>query len=106
MNRGQFDRKVTVQSATMTTNDYGEEIPAWADQQSAWARVRFGQADEKRMAAQEGGLQSATFEMIPTTVLLAVTLKDKIVFDGSDWDITEKAPLERNLIRFTATRSV
>lgn len=105
MNRGQFDRLITVQRATATVDDYGGETATWANVEEAWARVRFGRADEKRLAAQEGGVQSATFELIPTTALLAVTLKDRILFDGDDWDITEAAPLERNLLRFTATRS-
>lgn len=73
--------------------------------ESGWARIRFGNAQEKREAAQEQGIQSATFEMIPTNALRTVTLKDRIQFDDSDWDITEVAPLERNLIRFTAARS-
>lgn len=105
MNRGQFDRLVTVQRASVVADDYGGETLTWADVEHAWARVRFGQADEKRLAAQEGGTQAATFEMAPTTALLDVALKDRLLFDGSEWDITEVAPLERNLIRFTATRA-
>lgn len=105
MNRGAFDRLIVVQRATVVVDDYGGETPTWADVEQAWARVSFGVAQEKREAAQESGVQSATFELMPTTALLAVTLKDKIIFDGSDWDITEVAPLERNLLRFTATRS-
>lgn len=105
MNRGAFDRLIVVQRATVVVDDYGGETPTWADVEQAWARVRFGVAQEKREAAQESGVQSATFELMPTTALLTVTLKDKIIFDGSDWDITEVAPLERNLLRFTATRS-
>jgi len=97
---------VKFQRATAVADTYGQEMPTWADHTSAWARVRFGLAAEKRMAAQEGGQQSATFECVPTTLLLAVTLKDKIIFDGSDWDIAEVAPLDRQTIRFTATRSV
>lgn len=105
MIRGAFDRLVMVQRATVTTDDYGAEIPTWADVEQAWARVRFGLASEKRLAAQESGTQTATFEMIPTSALLAVTLKDRLLFDGSEWDIVEVAPLERNQLRFTATRS-
>jgi SPP1 family predicted phage head-tail adaptor len=106
MIRGAFDRLITVQRATVTTDDYGGETPTWFETQDAWARVRFGLAGEQRNAAQEGGLQAATFEVVPTLALLAVTLKDRIQFDGSDWDITEVAPLDRNTLRFTATRTV
>jgi SPP1 family predicted phage head-tail adaptor len=106
VNRGAFDRLITIQRATVVADDYGGETPTWTDVEQVWARVRFGQAQEKREAAQEGGLQSATFELIPTTALLAVTLRDRILFDDSEWDIAEVAPLDRNLLRFTATRSV
>jgi uncharacterized phiE125 gp8 family phage protein/SPP1 family predicted phage head-tail adaptor len=103
--RGQFDRLVTFQRATVTTDTYGGETLTWGDVEQAYARVRFGLATEQRQAAQEGGTQTATFEVTPTTALLAVTLKDRISFDGSDWDIKEVAPLDRKTLRFTATRS-
>ncbi len=107
MNRGAYDRLVAFQRSTVTTNEYGESIPGTpATFEEGWARVRFGTAQEKREAAQEAAGQSATFELVPTTALLAVLLTDHILFDGSQWDIVEKAPLERNNIRFTATRSI
>lgn len=105
VSRGAFDRLITVQRATATVDDYGGETPTWANTEQAWAKVRFGLAGEQRNAAQEGGQQAATFEVVPTAALLATTLKDRIQFDGSDWDITEVAPLGRQTLRFTATRS-
>jgi head-tail adaptor len=106
MIRGAFDRLITVQRATATTDDYGGETQTWADVEEAYARVRFGLASEQRQAAQEAGTQAATFEVVPTVALLAVTLKDRIFFDGSFWDIQEVAPLDRQTLRFTATRSL
>lgn len=105
MTVGERDRLITVQRATVTTDDYGGETPTWADVEQAFAKVRFGLAGEQRQAAQESGTQAATFEVDPTDALLAVTIKDRIVFDGSDWDIKEVAPLDRRTLRFTATRS-
>ena len=107
MNRGQFDRLVIFKQATTSENDYGEQIASGSTTLAeAFARVRFGTGQEKRQAAQESGVQSATFEFMPTEALLAVPLTAFIEFDGSDWDLTEKADLERNLMRFTATRAV
>lgn len=105
MDAGKRDRLITVQRATVATDDYGGETSTWADVEQAWARVRFGTAQEKREAAQEAGTQSATFEVVPTAGLLGVTLRDRILFDGSEWDITEKAELDRQTLRFTAVRS-
>lgn len=106
MNTLDRDRLITVERATATTDDYGGETLVWATLERAWARVRFGRADEKREAAQEGGVQSATFEVVPTTALLGTKLTDRIQFDGSAWDIAEVAPLSTQRLRFTATRSV
>jgi len=103
---GQRDRLITVQRATVTTDDYGQEVPSWSNLQQAWARVRFGTAQEKREAAMESGSQSASFEVLPSAVLLGARLTDRISFDGSFWDLTEVAPLDRQTLRFTATRSV
>lgn len=99
------DRLITFQRATTATDDHGGETPTWATLEQGWAKVRFGTAQEKREAAQERGIQSATFELMPTAALRTVTLKDRIQFEGSDWDITEVAPLDRTTIRFTAARS-
>ena len=108
MSRGDFDRLVTFKQAVTATNDYGEEI-ATSDTvlAEAWARVRFGRADEKREAAQEGGIQSATFEFMPNEALLAAPLTAVIEFEGSDWNIVSPPELlERNLLRFTAVRGI
>lgn len=103
--RGAFDQPVTIRRSTVVVDDYGGETLSWTDLEKALARVRYGPAGEKREAAQEAGVQTATFELFPTPTLLAVTLRDKIAFDGSDWDIVEVAPLDRRTLRFTATRA-
>lgn len=68
--------------------------------------VRFGTAQEKREAAQEGGIQTATFHCKRSPTLDGVLLSDVIEFDGSDWDITERAPLNLDEIRFTGSRNL
>ena len=95
---------IVFQRATVTTNDYTEQISTWADYATRRARVRFGTAQEKREAAQESASQTATFECVRSAELDAVTLKDRISYLGSAWDITESAPLDRSTIRFTGIR--
>lgn len=96
-------------SASTSTNDYNETVENWASPTlltTATARVRFGTAQEKREAAQESASQTATFECLRTPALAAVPMTARIVFDGSQWDITERAPLDRRTIRFTGIRLV
>jgi head-tail adaptor len=106
LNTGQRESVIVItRGGTATSDDYGGETSTPTVFARAYARVRFGTAQEKREAAQEAGSQAATFECVSNAKLRQVTLKDVIQFDGSDWDITEVAPLDRETIRFTATRS-
>lgn len=97
---------IVFQRATASEDDHGGETQSWATYATRRARVRFGTAQEKREAAQEGGVQSATFECERSATLDAVTLKDRISYLSSTWDIQETAPLDRKTIRFTATRTL
>lgn len=90
-------------------NEYGEQVPT-GDPPTEVARqrvsVRFGTGQEKRQAAQEGGIQSATLECVNTSSLADVGITDVAEFDGSDWDIVERSPLSPKDLRFTVTRNV
>ena len=106
MTAGQRSELIVIQRNTPTEDGYGGQTDSWATYATRRARVRFGTAQEKREAAQEGGVQSATFECVRSAVLNAVTLKDRISYLSSYWDITEVAPLDTKTIRFTATRTL
>lgn len=107
MTAGQRTELIVFERATVTEDTYGQPIEtSWATYATRRARVRFGTAQEQRQAAQEGGTQAASFECISSATLKAVTLKDRISYLSSYWDITEIAPLDRKTIRFTATRTL
>jgi head-tail adaptor len=106
MNASNRTELIVIQRSTPVEDEVGGETLTWSTYATRRARVRFGTAQEKREAAQEGGVQSATFECQRSAVLDAVTLKDRISYLNSSWDITETAPLDRKTIRFTATRTL
>ena len=97
---------IEFQRAGAGEDEYGGETGGWSALFSRRASVRFGTAQEKREAAQEGGVQSATFECVRSAELDTVTLKDRISYLGSFWDLTEVAPLSRKTIRFTGARAI
>lgn len=103
---GQRTELIVIERSTASESEHGGETLTWATYATRRARVRFGTAQEKREAAQEGGVQSATFECVRSDELDGVTLKDRISYLGSYWDITETAPLDRATIRFTAARTL
>lgn len=101
---GDLNRKIAFEKPTLAENEYGH-TETWAAHTSAWARVRYGSGQERRESAQEVGTQAATFEVNYTTKVALVNVKDRISFDGSYWDITNKALVGLNSeIHFTATR--
>ena len=101
------DQLVTLQRYTTTQDDYGEEVQTWADLGTEWAAVFYGRGDERRQAAMEQGSQPATFQMLANLNTLGLTIRDRIVLDGVNWDIVGLAPdtPKRGLIEVTATRA-
>jgi len=97
---------IVFQRGTPSEDEHGGQTLSWATYATRRARIRFGTAEEKREAAQTGGHQTATFECERSATLDAVTLKDRISYLGSAWDLAETAPLDRRTIRFTGVRKL
>lgn len=106
MTAGRRDQLVTIQSFTAAQDAYGEEVQTWADLGQEWAAVFYGRGDERRQAAVEQGQQAVTFQMLSNAITRAVTLKDRLIHDGSTFDVVGIAPMDRATIEFTATRSL
>jgi head-tail adaptor len=105
MGRGEFNRKVRFERATILENDLGgEEADAWELVEMAWAKVLYGTGAERRQAAVDGATQTATFRVLSTNALRGVTIKNRIVDDaGVEWNIVSIAPIGVNKeIEFTA----
>ena len=71
---------------------------------TAWCEVIYGSGQERRDAGLEGADQPATFRTLASTETLAVTVADRINFDGFYWDITNVSPLDRDGVEWTAIR--
>jgi len=106
MRAGKRDKRIVFERSTTTENEYGEEIEAWAPAFERWAQVWMGKGSERREAAMEQGSQAATFAVLADNGTRSTTLKDRIVYDGSVWDIEGIAPdtPTRGEIEFTAVR--
>lgn len=108
MTAGRRDQLVTIQSFTATQDDYGEEVPTWANAGQEWAAIYYGRGDERRQAAVEQGSQAATFNMLSNSLTRAITLKDRLTCEAGTFDIVSIAPdtPKRGEIELTATRSL
>jgi SPP1 family predicted phage head-tail adaptor len=101
MGAGRRDKLITIERATLTQDDYGAETPSWSTFVTEWAEVRFGNSGERREAAQEQAMVSATFAVLDNLKTRAVAPKDRIQFDGGAWNIqsnvTARQPGEREI---------
>jgi SPP1 family predicted phage head-tail adaptor len=99
--------RISFQRATITKNAMNEPVKTWGGDFTERAAVRFGAAQERRVAGQEGGALTATFIVLHNSRTKEVQITDRIVFDGADWDITSNVPsVEFNAHRdITATRA-
>ncbi len=103
---GRRDQIITFERATVTKDDYGEEIETWGVIATRDAEVYLGKGSERRELAMERGRQAATFGVSSDSVTRTVSLKDRIGYNGSPWDIEGIAPdtPERGWMEFTAVR--
>lgn len=108
MTAGRRDTLITLQRYTTTQDEYGEEVPTWADLGTEWAAIFWGRGDERRQAAMEQGQQAATFNLLSNTLTRSLTLRDRISGEAGEFDIVGIAPdfPKRGEIEVTGTRSL
>jgi len=107
---GQRETLVTIQRGSLTGDDYGSNID-WTSPTTvatAYVRVKYGTGQERREAAQERAVQTATFEADWNPTLDGVIVTDRLYLNEkpSDfWDIVSVAPLGHKEIHFAGVRS-
>jgi len=87
------NRKVVFQRLGADVDDGTATVPgSFADYCVEWAEVTFGTGQERRAAAQEQASVAATFKVLRNSKTAALTVTDRISFDGSFWNIVSVVP--------------
>lgn len=106
---GDLDREVTIQRATATTNEYNEEILAWADFKTVRA-MRRDASDRQRIemmaAGQVGAFQVSRFTIRSTTETRTITPVDRLVHEGKTWAIHGIKEADEGRYRFLEITAV
>lgn len=89
----------------------GAERDAWNQPTGGWgaigrarAAIYYGAGTERRQAAQEQGVQAASFSCLASELTRSITTADRLEHKGAVWNITAIVPIGRD-IDFTATRA-
>lgn len=85
--------RIVFQRAGAPVDDGMTTVPgAFADFATEMADVRFSKGSERREAAQEGASAPATFIVLSNVKTRSISVTDRIVFDGANWDIVSNIP--------------
>lgn len=97
---------ITIERAGPDIDDGYTTVPgAWEEWCREWAAIYYGTGTEQRQAAQESASQAASFEVPANSKTRAVSVTDRIVWDGGEWDITANIEIDRGAgRRITAVR--
>ena len=79
-----LDRKIGIQEATSTTNEFGENIQSWSTFSQPWAEVKYSSGSESFVDGIEVEGQTLTFII---RYRAGITTKMRVVFDGVTYDI-------------------
>lgn len=94
---GELDERVILLIQTDTENDYGELVKTWsAIDGEEWAKVEFPMTGNEEGYARAVEYDSQKIEV---TVMYRgdVTNKNRLIYEGEEYDITHIKPLGRDL---------
>jgi SPP1 family predicted phage head-tail adaptor len=93
---GDLDRRITIQRATVTVNEFNEPIETWGAVTTVWARRRDASATESYRAQEVGAQITARFTIRWSTTVESVNPRDRLSFEGRLYNITAVRDIGRN----------
>lgn len=94
MEAGRLDRRITLRRAKLTTNALGEEVQAWGDLATVWAR-RVDAGGTEQIAAGELASTIATRFQIRWTSRFSLTPRDRVRIGDLEFDIVSAVEIGR-----------
>ncbi len=89
-----MDREVTIQRSELQENKTSERVEVFTDLLTVWAAVEYPISRQDEQIAD--GLNLTTSPVNFTIRDTDITVKDRIVYDGENYDIINIAQIGRN----------
>lgn len=88
MNIGSLDRRIEIQGASDTVNDYGERTKTWVKLTNIWAAIeRKDSATERNSGEQIISLQSIVFIVRYSSTVNGYDKNNRILYGGKYYNI-------------------
>ena len=94
---GQLNRKIVIERATNTPDDYGDSGLSWSTQATVWAKIEDAPSREVHEYLEAKQIESrrvTLFTVRNTSEVSDVTGKDRISYDGGTYDILTTRTVE------------
>jgi SPP1 family predicted phage head-tail adaptor len=104
---GDLDRRVIVERYATQLNDFNEPELVWSPAYTLWASYSAVSDAEKLSAGQINSSLSARFVIRSSAASRTIDSKDRLRFDGAEWEITgvkETKDGRKQFIEISATR--
>lgn len=99
-----LDRRVAISRRSSTLNDFNEPVDSWSTLATVWASVVPISDGERLRAGETLAQKSSRFTIRWSATVDGVDPRDRIVFDGSTYDIQGVKKLGRKqFLEITAT---
>lgn len=107
MRAGDLDRRITIRRNTPTTDDFGQEVPGWADLATVWASKQDVRDSERFTAAATGASLTTRFQIRWSSALADLSPEDQLVCEGRTYSISAVKEIGRRVgLEITAAARV
>ena len=93
---GDMNRRVELQRATVTRNEFNEEIETWATLATVWARKDDVSAAESFRAQEVGAQLTTRFRIRYSATVATLNPRDRLLYAGRLYNITGVREKQRN----------
>jgi SPP1 family predicted phage head-tail adaptor len=93
---GDMNRRVTLQRATVTFDDFGSEVETWGTLASVWVNRKDVSAAESFRAQEVGAELSTRFRIRYSTNVADLNPRDRLIYNGLVYQITGVRESKRN----------
>ena len=85
---GDLDRRISILRATVAPNAFNEPVETWSTYATVWAARRDASASESYRAGEVGAQITTRFTIRWSPAVADVNPRDRIAFDGREYNIT------------------
>lgn len=87
MNIGHMDRRIALQTSTVSVNSYGERTDSWATYATVWAAIIYKGGSEKVSGDQVSSTNKVEFRIRYGSNVSSCTASDRVLYNSQYYQV-------------------